>query len=145
MLKLEYPEHDFRIREEEGRPCIFDAIRKKWVVLNPEEWVRQNFVQYLIQIKQYPSSVMSIEKEIKLNNLKKRCDIVVYRDMNPWMIVECKEMDVPISSQVLEQVLMYNIRLQVPYMVLTNGVYTFAWERKEGSMNAIQELPDWNL
>lgn len=88
---------------------------------------------------------MSIEKEIKLNNLKKRCDIVVYRDMNPWMIVECKEMDVPISSQVLEQVLMYNIRLQVPYMVLTNGVYTFAWERKEGSMNAIQELPDWNL
>lgn len=145
MLKLEYPEHDFRIREEEGRPCIFDAIRKKWVVLNPEEWVRQNFVQYLIQIKQYPSSVMSIEKEIKLNNLKKRCDIVVYRDTNPWMIVECKEMDVPINSQVLEQVLMYNMRLQVPYMVLTNGVYTYAWERKEGSMNAIQELPDWNL
>ena len=77
MLSINYPEPDFRIKKEEGKEFIFDALRRKWLLLTPEEWVRQNFIQYLIKIKKYPSSLIAIEKEIQLGELKKRFDILV--------------------------------------------------------------------
>ncbi|TDH27903.1 type I restriction enzyme HsdR N-terminal domain-containing protein [Segetibacter sp. 3557_3] len=126
MIDIAYPPHPYKIKEEGGREIIFDEIRKQWLVLTPEEWVRQNFIQYLVQAMQYPATLMAVEKEIQVGGMRRRCDIVVYRDAMPWMIVECKEMKVPLTTTVLRQVLNYNVRLQVAYLVITNGTTTYA-------------------
>jgi hypothetical protein len=143
MIKIEYPPYQPKIKEEAGKEFIFDEFRKRWAILTPEEWVRQNFLQYLTQIKKYPASLIAIEKEIKLGELKKRFDIVVYdRNSKPWMIVECKEMNVALGKSVLDQVLRYNISLDVPYLVITNGSYCMAMQLAENAMQAIDALPD---
>ncbi|MFZ1451861.1 MAG: type I restriction enzyme HsdR N-terminal domain-containing protein [Ferruginibacter sp.] len=143
MIKIEYPAYQPKIKEEKGRELIFDEFRKRWVLLTPEEWVRQNFLQYLTQIKKYPASLIAIEKEIKLGELKKRFDIVVYdADTRPWMIVECKEMNVALNKSVLDQVLRYNISLHVPYLVITNGSYCMALALKNNLMEALDALRD---
>jgi hypothetical protein len=142
MIKIEYPPYQPKIKEENGREFIFDEFRKRWVVLTPEEWVRQNFLQYLTQIKKYPASLIAIEKEIKLGELKKRFDIVVYdADTRPWIIVECKEMNVPLDKAVLEQVLRYNISLNVPYFAITNGSYCLAFSANKNVLTVIENLP----
>src|SRR3954467_12351957 len=112
MIDIQYPTHPFKIKKERGKEFIFDECRKQWVLLTPEEWVRQNFLQYLVQIKEYPSSVIAVERLIMLGDLKKRFDIVVYKNSIPWMIVECKEMGVPLNEAVIKQILNYNITLQ---------------------------------
>ena len=143
MIKIEYPPYQPKIKRESGKEFIFDEVRKRWVVLMPEEWVRQNFLQYLIQVKNYPASLIAIEKEIKLGELKKRFDMVVYdRNSKPWMIVECKEMNVALTKAVLDQVLRYNISLKVPYLVITNGSYCMAMQLKGNAIMAIDSLPD---
>ena len=110
MIKIDYPPYQPKIKKENKKEFIFDEFRKRWVVLTPEEWVRQNFLQYLTLIKKYPASLIAVEKEIKLGELKKRFDIVVYDShTKPWMIVECKEMNVALDRTVLDQVLRYNI------------------------------------
>src|SRR5690606_39671126 len=92
MIRIEFPKDKIQVRQENGINEIFDTIRKKWLVLTPEEWVRQNIVQFLLHNKNYPGSLIAIEKEISLGELKKRCDIVVYnREMQPWMIIERSE------------------------------------------------------
>ena len=142
MLKIEYPPYQPKIKEEKGKEFIFDEIRKRWVLLTPEEWVRQNFLQYLTQTKKYPASLIAIEKEIKMGELKKRFDILVYdTQTKPWMIVECKEMNVALDKTVLDQVLRYNISLNVPYLVLTNGIYCMAFNLKEKKVVEIDSLP----
>jgi type I site-specific restriction-modification system R (restriction) subunit len=128
MIKIDCPKHNFRIKQEGNKEFIFDEIRKAWVSLTPEEWVRQNFLQWLMQIKQYPASLISVEKEIKVNGLKKRYDIVVYKNALPWMIVECKEMNVPLNDAVITQVVTYNSNLNVGYLVITNGSSTHVFE-----------------
>lgn len=125
MMTIAFPPHDHRIRTFEGRRSIFDPIRKQWVILTPEEWVRQNFIQYLLQTLKYPAALIGVEKEITLGEMKKRSDITVFdRNGAPWMIIECKAMYVPLNSQVLDQVLRYNQTLQSSYVVITNGSYT---------------------
>jgi len=142
MIKIEYPPYKPRIKKEKESEFIFDEVRKHWVVLAPEEWVRQNFLQYLTRVKKYPASLIAVEKEIKLGDLRKRFDIVVYdRNSKPWMIVECKEMNVPLDKSVLDQVLRYNITLQVPYLVITNGSYCMALSFEKHTMIEIDELP----
>jgi type I site-specific restriction endonuclease len=142
MIKIEYPPYQPKIKDQQGKEYIFDEFRKRWIFLTPEEWVRQNFIQYLTLIKKYPASLIAIEKEIKLDELKKRFDIVVYdRNSKPWMIVECKEMNVALDKTVLDQVLRYNISLKVPYLVITNGSYCMALQLKNGEMQAIDALP----
>ena len=143
MIKIEYPPYQPKIKKKADKEFIFDEIRKRWVVLTPEEWVRQNFLQYLTQLKKYPASLIAIEKEIKLGELKKRFDIVVYdADTRPWMIVECKEMNVPLDKTVLDQALRYNMTLKVPYLVITNGSYCMAFNLKENKFLEINFLPD---
>ncbi len=143
MIKIEYPAYQPKIKQENGKELIFDEFRKRWVVLTPEEWVRQNFLQYLTQVKKYPASLIAVEKEIKLGELKKRFDIVVYdADTKPWMIIECKEMNVALNKSVLDQGLRYNISLHVPYLVITNGSYCMALQLKENLMQTINALPD---
>jgi hypothetical protein len=143
MIKIEYPTYQPKIKEDAGKELIFDEFRKRWVQLTPEEWVRQNFLQYLTQIKKYPASLIAIEKEIKLGELKKRFDIVVYdAQTKPWMIVECKEMNAVLNKTVLDQVLRYNISLNVPYLVITNGMHCMAFSLKDNKVLEIDSLPD---
>lgn len=144
MVIVNYPEPAFRLRKEEGREFIFDQLRKKWILLTPEEWVRQNFVQYLLQVKKYPASLVAIEKEIQLDELKKRFDVLVYsNEHRPWLMVECKSMDVKLDDAVLQQLLRYNVSVPVSYLVITNGTDCFAWQRKEGTLLQLEEIPSF--
>lgn len=145
MIKIEYPKYPFKIKEENGAEVIFDPFRKRWLVLTPEEWVRQNMLHYLTAIKKYPAKLIAIEKEIMLGELRKRCDIVVYgKDFLPWMIVECKEMKAVINSKTLEQILRYHITLPAKYLVITNGSYCFGFEKKNGQFSQIDNMPEFD-
>lgn len=142
MIRVEYPDYNFRVKKEDGKEFIFDEIRKIWLRLTGEEWVRQNFLQYLVQVKQYPLSLIAVEKEIRLGELKKRFDILVYdKDHHPWLMVECKGMDIALSQEVLQQVLRYNIAVPVQYMVITNGSHCAGFHRNNGQLQAVAELP----
>jgi hypothetical protein len=143
MIVVQYPEPQFRMKNENGKDYIFDAIRKVWLLLTEEEWVRQNFVNYLINQRNYPSTVIALEKEIWLNDLKKRFDILIYnRDHKPWMLIECKEPKVNLSDEALQQVLRYNMSVPVEYIIITNGATTIGW-RKENQLTLLEELPEW--
>jgi hypothetical protein len=142
MIKIEYPLYNFRIKTSGGKELIFDSVRKQWVALTPEEWVRQNFLQYLMLVKNYSASLMAVEKEIHLGSLIKRCDIVVYtKEAKPLLIVECKAMNVDLTTEVLDQILRYNISLPVRYLIITNGSYCLGYERGANSLELLREIP----
>lgn len=145
MIQIQFPKHAFRIKEQDSREYIFDAFRKQWVVLTPEEWVRQNFLQYLVQEKRYPAALIAVEREVMLGEMKKRFDIVVYNNAKPWMIVECKEMQVSLTEAVISQILNYNITLQVSYLVITNGKQTYALSINGREHEWLKELPAFNV
>ena len=144
MLEVSYPEPAFRMKKENDREMLFDPLRKKWLFVTPEEWVRQNFVQFLIQVKNYPSAFIALEKEIFLNELKKRFDVLIY-DANhkPWMIIECKSTEIELAPAILQQALRYNLSVHAPYIVITNGHYTKGWTRKNGQLAELTEMPTW--
>lgn len=143
MIQIPYPLHPFRIRETEGKEWIFDELRKQWVRLSPEEWVRQNILQYFLQVMNIPASLIAVEKEIKIGELRKRFDILVYQSSSPWLMVECKEMNVPIDEAVLKQVLTYNTGIPVPYVMVTNGNISYAFEIGEHGIKSLNKLPDY--
>ncbi|HET9277542.1 MAG TPA: type I restriction enzyme HsdR N-terminal domain-containing protein [Flavitalea sp.] len=144
MIKIEYPAYSFRIKKAGNNEVIFDELRKSWLRLTPEEWVRQNFIRYLVLVKKYPSSLIAIEKEIWLGELKKRFDILVYdQHHRPWMMIECKEMNVDINHNVLEQVLRYNVAVPVRYMIITNGIHCMAYEKIDDRLEILQHLPSF--
>ena len=123
MQELNLPRFDFTIKQVNGRRMIFDPIRKKMVVLTPEEWVRQNFLMYLTQSKGYPASLMAVESKVDVNGLSQRADIVSYnRKRMPVLVVECKAPHIKITNQVFDQVARYNIRLKTSLICVTNGI-----------------------
>ncbi|MBI1783039.1 MAG: type I restriction enzyme HsdR N-terminal domain-containing protein [Sphingobacteriales bacterium] len=142
MIKINYPAYPFKIKEEVDKEFIFDEMRKQWVRLTPEEWVRQNFLRYLIDVIKYPSSLIAVEREIKLNDLSKRFDIVVFKASLPWLLVECKSMDEVLDEKVAMQVIRYNMAMPVNFFIITNGEYVFGFEKKDGELKEINELPD---
>ena len=144
MIKIDYPSYHPKIKLVQNKEYIFDELRKQWVLLTPEEWVRQNFLQYLVQVKRYPSSLIAIEKEIKIVDVIKRFDIVVY-DYNstPWMIIECKEMKETLNEKVLQQVLRYNISLKVSFVVITNGIYCYGFTGTGANFSELENLPSY--
>jgi hypothetical protein len=144
MIEVTYPEPAFRVKKDKGRELIFDTIRRQWLVLTPEEWVRQNFVQYLVQVMEYPATLVALEKEIRLGELKKRFDILVYDSAHqPWLMVECKATSITLDQEVLEQVLRYNMSVPVPYLAITNGHYTVGWQKSEADLLELTRLPPW--
>jgi len=144
MISINYPEPTFRIKEEDEETFIFDTVRRRWLVLTDEEWVRQNFIGYLIQVMKYPASLIAIEKEIYLGELKKRFDILVYNtNHQPWMLVECKSPEIRMDTPVLEQVLRYGISVPADFLVITNGNTTYGWTKSANNLLSIEELPDW--
>ncbi len=143
MIKIEFPKQKVKIRERAEQQEVFDVIRKKWLHLSPEEWVRQNMIQFLL-LKKYPASLIAIEKEIKMGELKKRCDIVVYnRNALPFMIIECKEMNVQLSGKALEQILRYHIALPADYLIITNGSYSYGFQKEGNQFTETNEFPDY--
>ena len=144
MIAVNYPAPNFKVRSQEHNRVIFDPLRKKWLLLTPEEWVRQNFVQYLIEIMNYPSTLIALEKKIRLGELTKRFDILVYdKQHKPWMIVECKGDEIKLNEEVLQQALRYNISVPVQYIIITNGNTTFGWQRTD-RLEELSELPVLN-
>lgn len=147
MYKLNLPVFDFKLKKAEGKVWIFDGIRKKFIVLTPEEWVRQHFIHYLISEKKYPRSLIRVEGGLVYNALKKRTDIVVYdRSGAPWMIVECKAPSLQVSVTTLSQAALYNSTLRAQYLCVTNGLKHLCahidWqERKTNQVEAIPPMP----
>ena len=138
-----YPTFDFKIKEEVGKEVIFDEVRKQWVRLTPEEWVRQNMLQYLMQTLQYPAALIAVERDLKLGELRKRFDILIYNKQHqPWLMIECKAMDVALNENVLQQILRYNMALPVAYLFITNGTSIFGWDVKSGC-KLMYEFPNY--
>ncbi len=123
MQKLNLPSYSFKLKSNEKHTLIFDNLRKKYFVLTPEEWVRQHYVQFLIKDKNYPVSLIALEKQLIINNRKKRTDIVIFnKEGNPDIIVECKAPHIKISQATFDQIARYNLKLKANYLVLTNGM-----------------------
>ena len=123
MYSLNLPDYPHKIKQENNKAYIFDFIRKKYLVLTPEEWVRQHFVHYLITLKKFPSSLIVIEKGLKLNEMQKRADVLVYnKNGNPLVLVECKAATVKITQETFNQIARYNMVFHVPYLIVTNGL-----------------------
>jgi hypothetical protein len=141
MIKIEYPDKKPAIKKENGKEYIFCLIRKRWFIITPEEWVRQNFLLYLVEVLKYPASLIAVEKQLQLSDIKKRFDIVVYKDSLPFMIIECKEMNVPLSENTMLQVLNYNSGIQADYMCITNGSYSVLYKKVNGSFIEDSEMP----
>ncbi len=123
MQKLNFPAYRFRLKNSENKTAIFDEIRKKFVILTPEEWVRQHAVQWLLQEKKYPISHLNVEKSLKVNGLVKRYDALVFKpDGSIFLLVECKAPEVKITQEVFDQIARYNLTLDAQYLMVTNGL-----------------------
>ncbi|MCC6384042.1 MAG: type I restriction enzyme HsdR N-terminal domain-containing protein [Bacteroidia bacterium] len=142
--ELNLPKFEFSIRAFRQKKQIFDCLRKRFVLLTPEEWVRQHFIRFLIEVKTYPASLMSIEKGVKIVSGTKRTDLVIY-DLHgkPWMIVECKAPHIHISKDTLMQAARYNITHQAPYLVLTNGIEHYCCDLSQPQIQFLDSLPDF--
>ena len=123
MQALNLPTYSFKFKSNENKILIFDIVRKKYVVLQPEEWVRQHILHYLVYDKKYPLSRIAVEKKIVVNKLTKRTDIVVFnRDGSPFLIVECKAPEVPITQKSFDQIARYSSTLKGGYLMVSNGM-----------------------
>ena len=145
MQKLNYPSFTFKLKTNENKTLIFDIVRKKYVTLTPEEWVRQNTIHYLFKEKNYPISLMAVEKQIKIRTLRKRIDIVSYtNDGIPFLIVECKAPSVQISQDTFDQIARYNLKLEAQILMVTNGIshYYCVMNHKKQAYEFLSELPD---
>jgi len=127
LKELNLPQYSFKISGTEGNEMILDQIRRRFVKLTPEEWVRQNFIQYLIREGKYPPGLLGIEVNFRLNKLRRRVDILVHRrNGEPVMIIECKRPEVMLNEPVFDQIATYNFKYRLPYMIVTNGIVHFA-------------------
>ncbi|MGA2822712.1 MAG: type I restriction enzyme HsdR N-terminal domain-containing protein [Bacteroidales bacterium] len=147
MQILNLPGTTFRTRSKGEKLEIFDSVRKKFVALTPEEWVRQHFIHYLTDHRNVPHSLIAVETSLHYHRLKKRSDIVVYgKDGAPCLIVECKAPEVTVTQAVFDQVAMYNMALKVPYLAVTNGMVHFAChiDHDKGKIVFLKEIPEYD-
>ncbi|MBD8490373.1 type I restriction enzyme HsdR N-terminal domain-containing protein [Echinicola sp. CAU 1574] len=143
---LNLPTTDFKITTENGKLSIFDALRKKFLVLTPEEWVRQHLIYYLVEYKKYPKSLFALERGLRYNRLSKRFDILVLdREGSPFLLVECKAPEVKLDQKVVEQVCVYNKTINARFMAISNGVQHVCLEYVEHtkSYRQIQTFPQF--
>jgi len=146
MQKLNFPAYNFRFKSSENKVAIFDRIRKKFIVLTPEEWVRQHTVQYLIEEKNYPESLINVEKLIKVHNTRKRYDIIIFNtDGSIFLIIECKSHSVKITQDVFDQIARYNLALNATYLMITNGLdhYYCQMDYHHKKYTFLQDIPDY--
>jgi Type I restriction enzyme R protein N terminus (HSDR_N) len=148
MIPLDFPSYSFRFKNSENKVSIFDPIRKKFIILTPEEWVRQHVVEFLIQEKKFPKSYINVEKLLKINDLKKRYDVVVFNpDGTIFLLVECKAPEIKISQTTFDQIARYNMVLKANYLMVTNGLnhYFCKMDFMENKYTFMQNLPEMSL
>ncbi len=144
--QLNLPDYSFQIKSKGQRKYIFDNIRKRYVFLTPEEWVRQNLTAYLVREKNFPASLIAVEMSLKINQMDKRADIVLFsRHGAPLVIVECKAPDVKITQKVFDQAALYNMDMKVEYLIVSNGLvhYCAKLDHQERTWSFLPEIPDY--
>ena len=143
---LNLPACEFRIKEEGGKLSIFDTLRKKFLVLTPEEWVRQHLIDYLISHKRYPKSLFSLERGVRYNQIQKRFDILVLdRIGEPFLLVECKAPEIKLNQKTAEQIAVYNKTIGARFLAISNGVQHLSMEYDEaaGTYKQLRDFPDF--
>lgn len=148
MQQLQFPTYEFRFKNRENKLLIFDIIRKKFVVLTPEEWVRQHVVHHLVYDHNIPWSLINVEKQIKVNETTKRFDVVAFRsDGSIFLIVECKSPQINISQATFDQIARYNLAMQSQYLMVTNGLdhYFCRIDSEAGRYDFLKNLPPYNI
>ena len=148
MRKLNFQLYHFRFKNSENKVSIFDAIRKKFIILTPEEWVRQHVVQFLLEEKKYPHSLINVEKVLKVNGLRKRYDVVVYSpDGSIFILIECKAPEIKIAQATFDQIARYNMTMKASYLMVTNGLnhYFCQMDFENEKYRFLEELPDYKL
>ena len=144
MQALNFPAYRFKLKSNENKTLIFDVIRKKYVVLTPEEWVRQHVLRYLIEVKNYPTSIMAVEKQLLVNGLRKRFDILIFNKKGlPEIIIECKSPKIKLSQETFDQIAQYNLNLKANFLMVTNGLdhYFCVLDYINERYNFLTELP----
>ncbi len=147
MQKLNFPNYTFRFKNSENKVSIFDAIRKKFIILTPEEWVRQHVVHYLLEEKKYPKSLINVEKVLHVNGLRKRYDIVVFNpDGSIFILIECKAPEIKISQMTFDQIAQYNMTLKSEFLMVTNGLnhYFCLMDFENEKYTFLENLPNYN-
>ncbi len=138
MNSLNLPAINANLKKEQGKVWIFDIIRKKYVVLTPEEWVRQHFIQHLIANHHYPRSLFRIESSLTYNKVQKRSDILVHhRDGKPWMLIECKSSSIKLTQRAFNQIAVYNMTIGAQYLAVTNGMIHYCWKAPRPGEEAV--------
>lgn len=146
MIRLNFPDYKFQIAEKEGKPTIFDPVRMKYVALTPEEWVRQHVIRFLVEEKKVPVMLIKAEAEIRLFKTRKRFDLAVFdRNGKALLVVECKAPSVPVTQEVLDQAVRYNMTMKVGLLMLTNGLHHIFCKvgAQDASVQQISNLPDY--
>ncbi len=146
LHQLNFPKFSFRFKNRENKISIFDVIRKRFMILQPEEWVRQHCIHYLIENKGFPKSLINVEKELIVNTLRKRYDIVVFNpDGSIHLIVECKSPDISIDQKTFDQIAQYNLVLNATYLMITNGInhYYCQMDFKAKKYKFLNDIPEY--
>lgn len=147
MWQLNLPEYNFRIKKTDEKLQIFDNQRKRYVSLTPEEWVRQHFIRFLIDKKGYPAAHIAVEKQLKMNGMKKRCDAILYnKDAEPIMIIEFKAPNISISQATFDQIAVYNAKLKVNFFMISNGIehYCCRVNTETTRYEFFSDIPEFN-
>lgn len=147
MQQLNFPSYSFRFKNSENKVSIFDSIRKKFILITPEEWVRQHVVEFLIQEKKYPKSLINVEKIVKVNGMNKRYDIVVFNsDGSIFLLIECKSPEITIDQNTFDQIARYNLILNAQFLMVTNGLnhYFCEMDFENEKYSFLKELPDFS-
>ena len=145
-MNLNLPSFDMRVKEQDGHPAVLDVLRRKYVALTPEEWVRQHFVHFLIGHKGYPKGLLANEVELRVGEKRLRCDTLLYnRELRPQMIVEYKAPGVEITQRVFDQITTYNMLLHVDYLVVSNGLrhYCCRMDYEARRYDFLSDIPDY--
>jgi len=146
MQKLNFSDYSFRFKNSENKVSIFDSVRKKFILLTPEEWVRQHVVAFLVVEKKYPKALINVEKVVKVNGMNKRYDIVVFNsDGSIFLLIECKAPEVKVDQKTFDQIARYNLSLNAQYLMVTNGLNHYFCEMDFGNekYTFLKELPEF--
>ena len=147
MMQLNLPTYEYRLREQNGRQQIFDVLRRRYVALTPEEWVRQHFVHYLIEHKGYPKGLLANEVELRVGEKHLRCDTVLYdKALHPKIIVEYKAPEIAITQKVFNQITVYNMLLHVDYLIVSNGMqhYCCQMDYEQNRYKFLSDIPSYD-
>ncbi|MEG1581122.1 MAG: type I restriction enzyme HsdR N-terminal domain-containing protein [Bacteroidaceae bacterium] len=147
MFQINLPSFDIKMNEQDGKRRIFDFLRRRYILLTPEEWVRQHFTHFLVEHKGYPAERLANEVTLSLNGMSRRCDSVLYnRDLSPKMIIEYKASNVKITQKVFEQIYRYNIVLRVNYLIVSNGLdhYCCKMDYENDSYEFLRDIPHYS-